>query len=344
MTCPSRPNSGDDGCNPWDPERTCGGSSGGSAAAAAAGLAPLTTGTDSAGSINNPANLCGVYGMKPTLGRVPSWPIRGALMFKHNGPITRTVRDAALMLEVTAGHDRRDPMALREGAPSYYRDLAGAEVESLDGLRVAWSPDLGFAQVEPDVISLAEQAARSFESLDCRVEEADLELGNPFDFFDAISMCDTYLEFGHLVEERKEDLYPATVDELETGRKVTAAQYASGMRELWEFRSRMAEFFEQYDLLVTPANPVPAYPLRNPPKEIGGRPASPHWSTFAVFRIPWNITGYPVATMPCGWSGEGLPVGMLMTSRWGREDLVLRASAAFEAAHPWADKIPPIAR
>jgi len=334
---------GEDGRNPWNIERTCGGSSGGSAAAVAAGMAPWATGTDSAGSINNPSNLCGVYGMKPTLGRVPSWPIRGALLFKHNGPITRNVRDAALMLDVTSGHDRRDPMALREPAPSYTSDLQSTHTD-LKGLRIAWSPDLGFAKLDPEVKTATQKAAASFEALGARVEDAKLELGNPFDFFDAISMCDTYLEYADLLAEKADLLYPASVDELKTGQKVTAEQYSRGLAQMWSFRSRMADFFDRYDLLITPANPVTAYPLGNPPKTIGGEPASPHWSTFAVFRIPWNITGYPVATMPCGWSAEGLPIGMLIISRWGREDLVLRASAAFEEAHPWADRIPAIAK
>lgn len=335
---------GEDGRNPWNIERTCGGSSGGSAAAVAAGMAPWATGTDSAGSINNPSNLCGVYGMKPTLGRVPSWPISGALLFKHNGPIARNVRDAALMLQVTSGHDRRDPMALREPAPSYFADLQKETPSDLKGLRIAWSPDLGFAKVDQEVQSTTQKAAASFAMFGTPVEDAEFELGNPFDFFDAISMCDTYLEFAEVLEGKADLLYPDSVDELKTGRKVTAEQYSRSLAQMWEFRSRMADFFDRYDLLITPANPVTAYPLGNPPKTIGGEPASPHWSTFAVFRIPWNITGYPVATLPCGWSAEGLPIGILIIGRWGREDLVLRASATFEAAHPWADWIPPIAK
>jgi aspartyl-tRNA(Asn)/glutamyl-tRNA(Gln) amidotransferase subunit A len=335
---------GEDGRNPWNTERTCGGSSGGSAAAIAAGLAPLATGTDWGGSINNPASLCGVFGMKPTLGRVPSWPIANPLLFSHNGPITRTVQDAALMLQVTAGHDRRDPMALLEEAPPYYNNFSAEIQGGLKGFRMAWSPDLGFAQVDPEVKSITLKGATSFESLGCELEEAKLELCNPFDWFVAIGMCDTYQELGHLLNARGDELYPNTAEELKKGGEVTAAEYSRGSVKLWSFRSRMAEFFGKYDLLVTPAYPVIAYPVGNPPKVIGGRPASPHWSTFAGFRVPWNITGYPTATLPCGWSTEGLPVGLLITSRWGREDLVLRAAAAFEAAHPWRDRIPAIAR
>ncbi len=334
---------GDDGRNPWDLERTPGGSSGGSAAAIAAGLAPLSTGTDSAGSINNPANLCGVYGLKPTLGRVPCWPVRPPLLFKHNGPITRTVRDAALMLQVTAGYDERDPMSLR-GVPDLYFDSLMKQSASLAGLRVAWSPDLGFAQVDREVRDTAEKAAWLFESLGAHVEETNLQIGNPFDFFDTISMADTFVEFGELLDESADLLYPDTVSELKIGQAVTAVDYVKAMTELWHFRDRMAGFFENYDILITPANPVTAYPCGAPPKEIGGEPAKPHWSTFAVFRVAWNVTGYPTSTFPCGWSHEGLPIGVLATSGWGREDVLLRAAAAFEKAQPWADRIPEVAK
>ena len=235
-------------------------------------------------------------------------------------------------------------MAIREGPPPYFADLTEGVHERLKGLRVAWSPDLGFAQVDPEVEAIAHKAAMSFESLGCHLEETDLEIGNPFDFFDTLSMADTYVELGHLLEDKKDELYPDSVAELKLGQNVTATEYVNALTELWRFRSRMAEFFEKYDLLLTPANPVTAYPVGEPPKEIGGRPASPHWSTFAVFRVAWNVTGYPTASIPCGWSAEGLPVGLLMSSRWGREDLVLGASAAFEAIQPWGDRIPSIAQ
>ena len=335
---------GEDGRNPWNIERTCGGSSGGSAAAVAAGLTPIATGTDSAGSINNPSNLCGVVGMKPTLGRVPSWPLDGPRLFSHNGPITRAVRDTALMLQVTSGRDARDPMSLREPPARYYDDFQELVQLGVKGLRMAWSPDLGFAQVDPEVGSITAKAASAFEAWGSTVEEANLELGNPFDWFDSLGMCDVYQDLGHLLADHAKDLFPGTVEELEKVRSLTAGEYSRGMANLWEFRSRMADFFDRYDLLITPANPVTAYPVRNPPKTIGGKLASPHWSTFAVFRVPWNITGYPTATFPCGWSKEGLPVGLLVTSRWGREDLILRAAAIFETAHPWRDRIPPIAQ
>ncbi len=327
---------GEDCRNPWDTRCTTGGSSGGSAAAVVAGLTPLATGSDSAGSINNPAGFCGAYGIKPTLGRVPSWPLGAPMLFIHSGPIARTVRDAALMLEVIAGHDQRNPLALREAAPAYVESLSGA----LPALRIAWSPDMGFAPPDAEVLALAEQGAFVFEALGCRVEEAQIDIGNPFDIYNPINQGDTHVAHGELLEEHAGDLHPESVVELEPGRHIDLAQYVTSLERLWHFRSQMAEFFETHDLLITPTNPVTAFPIGEAPREIGGRAVTPHWSTFMPLFICWNMTGYPTASVPCGFASNGLPVGILITARWGREDLVLRASAAFEKARPWAEKHP----
>jgi aspartyl-tRNA(Asn)/glutamyl-tRNA(Gln) amidotransferase subunit A len=153
--------------------------------------------------------------MKPTLGRVPSWPLDGPRLFSHNGPITRTVADAALMLQLTSGRDLRDPMSLREGPALYYDRFPDLIQEGVKGLRVAWSPDLGFAQVDPEVHSITARAAKAFEELGCHLEEAKLELGNPFDWFDSLGMCDMYQDIGHLLDEHRDELFPGTVEELE---------------------------------------------------------------------------------------------------------------------------------
>lgn len=329
---------GDHCRNPWDTSRTTGGSSGGSAAAIASGLAPLSTGSDSAGSITNPAGFCGVYGIKPTLGRIPCWPLGGPYLFVHYGPLTRTVKDAALMLQVTAGHDRRDPMALREAAPDY---LAALE-QPLGELRVAWSPDQGFAPVDAEVASVSREAAFAFESLGCNVEEVKLDFGNPFEFYNPISKGDGHGEAERLLKEHADELHPESVSEIMRGRDVTVEQYAEALTRLWHFRSQMADFFEDYDLLITPTNPVTAFPVDEQPSLIGGRAVQPHWTTFMPFQVFWNLTGYPVASVPCGFDADGLPVGIMIAAKWGGEDTVLKASAALEEAHPWANKRPPV--
>ncbi len=329
---------GDDCRNPWDVRCTTGGSSGGSAAAIASGLAPLSTGSDSAGSINNPAGFCGVYGIKPTLGRIPCWPVGAPYLLTHYGPLTWTVKDAALMLQAAAGHDSRDPMAMRETPPDF---LAALEAP-LGELKIAWSPDQGFAPVDGDVVSVSRKAAFAFEALGCNVEEVKLDHGDPFEFYLPVNWGEGYEGSGDLLANHLDELHPESVEELQAGRALTVDQYSAALTRLWHFRSEMADFFEEYDLLITPTNAVTAFPVGEQPSEIGGTPVRPHWTTFMPFQVFWNLTGHPVASVPCGFGSDGLPVGIMIAAQWGREDLVLRASAALEEAHPWAGKRPPV--
>ena len=193
-TCQNR--LGPDGANPWDTSRTPGGSSGGAAAALAAYLCPLATGSDGGGSIRIPANFCGVYGIKPTQGRVSAYTgVEGPPMpnmFSQNGPLSRTVRDAALLLRVLAGRDSRDPTTLREAPP----DFEAAVDSDISGLRAAWSPDFGFADVHPDVADVTYSAARVFEDLGCHVEETTLKLDPPYDAYGALMTADSYAKYG----------------------------------------------------------------------------------------------------------------------------------------------------
>ncbi|MEE9325299.1 MAG: amidase [Dehalococcoidia bacterium] len=332
---------GDDCRNPWDTRCTTGGSSGGSAAAIAAGLSPLATGSDSAGSISNPAGFCGVFGIKPTHGRIPLWPpAPDSLLLLDSGPISRTVKDAALMLGIMAGHDSRDPISIREKAPDYLSVVD----KPLPKLRMAWSADMGYAKVDSEVRSASEEAARVFETLGCTVEEAAPDIEYPFDIYTPIILADEYVAIGNLLEERPEDLFPESVVEMKPAREVTSVQYVRALNRLWHFQSRMSDFFEKYDILLTPTNVVTAFPVGDAPREIGGQPVKPHWTTFMPFQVCWNLTGYPAASVPCGFSANGLPIGLFIIGRWGQEDVVLAASAAFEQARPWADKIPQIAQ
>ena len=328
----------DDCRNPWDLERTSGASSGGSAVTVAAGLAPLATGTDGAGSIRTPAAFCGVYGIKPTFGLVPMYGGFLTLpLYTSAGPIARTVRDAALMLSVIAGHDFRDPNSRREDPPDF---LAGLE-DPIKDLRIAWSPDLGFAQVDPEVRSIAQSAARVFESLGCIVEEATPPIGEDFiDIAEPIRNTDKFAAFGHLLETRAEELMPYIRSVFERGRKVTGMEYSISLRGLERLNARLGDFFERYDLLLTPTTAVPAFPVRQPPKTIDGGEVAPNAST-TLLTIVWNLTGQPAASVPCGFSHQGLPVGLQIIGRTREDTKVLRASAAFEQAHPWAGHVPP---
>ena len=328
---------GDHCRNPWNVERTTGGSSGGAAAAVAAGLGPLALGNDGGGSIRIPAGFCGVYGLKPTHGRVPVRPSACMPLFSVNGSITRTVRDAALMLDVMSGYDRRDPASLREKPPRFLDAINGG----LEGLVVAWSPDLGYAKVEPEVRSVAQSAAYVFQSLGCHVEEATPACGEPFSIFSAIALADTYAAQGHLLQKHAEELMDYVKSSLEFGERVKGYEYSRALAALACLRRNMAEFFERYDLLLTPTNAVPAFPVGQRPREIDGQEVNRLWGPFP-FTTPFNLTGQPAASVPCGFSSDGLPIGLQIVGRWGDEATVLRASAAFERAQPWAHRTPPL--
>ena len=330
---------GDDCRNPWDLSRTSGGSSGGSAVAMAVGMAALATGTDGAGSIRIPAAFCGVYGLKPTFGLVPQYGgFLGIPMFSTSGPIARTVRDAALWLTVTAGHDPRDPNAARRD-PSNFLDSLRCPV---DGLRIAWSADLGFLQVTAEARSMTESAARVFESLGCRVEEATPAIEH--DYFvlsEPIRNADKYAAFGDLLDSHADALTPYIRAILELGADVTGLQYSRCLRYLESLKARSAEFFQRYDLLLTPATPFPAFPLRHPPRQtIDDRDLPANASTILLTLI-WNLTGQPAATVPCGLTAEGLPMGLQIVGRRWHDATLLRASTAFEQAKPWVDVVAP---
>ena len=330
---------GDDCRNPWDVSRTSGGSSGGSAVAMAVGMAALATGTDGAGSIRIPAAFCGVYGLKPTFGLVPQYGgFLGIPMFSTSGPISRTVRDAALWLTVTAGHDPRDPNSTRRGPSNFLDSLGG----SVDGLRIAWSADLGFLEVTAEVRAMAESAALTFESLGCTVEQANPIIEH--DYFllsEPIRNADKYAAFGDLLDSHADALTPYVRAILELGADVTGCQYSLCLRYLERLEARFAEFFERYDLLLTPATPFPAFPLRRPPRQkIHGRDLPANASAI-LFTLLWNLTGQPAASVPCGFTCEGLPIGLQIVGRRWQDATVLRASAAFERVRPWADVVPP---
>ncbi len=332
---------GDDARNPWDTTRTTGGSSGGSAAAVAAGITALATGTDSAGSINCPAGMCGVYGIKPTHGRVPMVPDSGdALLFNDAGPLTRTVADAALMLSVLAGHDPRDPVSLR-ATPADYRVAADSRLPS--GIRVAWSRDLGHFAVDPEVADIAERAARRFAEFCTEPVLATPAVPNPWEIYSPLYLTDARVALEEFLRDHPDELFDESTAELASLPPLSAEEYVRTYHRLLRFRATMAEFFDTYQLLLTPTTAVAAFPCGEPPHVIDGREVMVGWRGFMPFQITWNMTGQPVASVPAGLTRDGLPVGLQIIGPLGREDLVLAASAAFEQAHPWAHHVPPVA-
>ena len=327
----------DDCRTPWNPTCTAAGSSGGSAAAVAAGLAPIATGTDGAGSIRAPASFCGVFGFKPSLGIIPMHNgFLGLPLHTCVGPLSRTVRDAALFMNVAAGYDPRDPRSMRHPTPDFMENLE----EPIAGLRIAWSPDLGFASIDPEVARITGAAAKLFENLGCTVAaccpsvEVDL-----FETADPVRNADKFAAWGHLLERDADRLTPYVRSVLERGREVTGAEYSNSLRALESLHARVTSFFEDFDLLLTPTTTVPAYPVRQPPRHIAGR-AVPHYASTTLLTLLWNLTGQPAASIPCGFTGSGLPVGLQIIGRHGEDNTVLQASSAFERLQPWVDKTP----
>ena len=329
-----------DACrNPWNLELTAGGSSGGAAAALAAGLGPLATGSDGGGSIRIPAAFCGVFGIKPTQGRVPRLYATpgGWGMFSQNGPMGRDVRDVAVLLQVMSGPDPRDPSSIRDDAPDFLRSLTG----DIRGLHIAWSPDYGYAAVAPDVREAAEQAAKSFEGLGAHVEEAtpSIDGSRIRDLFRTVFIGDYVANYGHLLETHREELTPLLREWMEEAREWRADRVLKALRELEWHRYRMAQFFDTYDLLLSPTLAVDAFPIESWPDKIDGQSVDPYWG-FTPFTCPVNMSWGTAASVPCGFSRNGLPIGLHIVGDQGHEELVLRACAAFEAAHPWANQIP----
>ena len=322
--------------NPWDHERTAGGSSGGAGAAVAAGLAPLAIGTDGAGSIRIPASFCGIVGLKPSFGRVPFYPSPGANeLAAHAGPMTRTVRDAALLLDVVAGPDERDRFSLPAAGESFLEAAEGG----VRGRRVAWSPDLGHIPVDPEVRQLAEAAAWSFTDLGCEVEAPELGLPDPAPILGAL--YPSVQAAGHALRppEQHAEMDPGLVEIARQGAQLSAVDVGRAMAARSAYWDAMRRVFERFDLLLTPTISVPAFELGIVgPTEVDGTPVVHLGWTLAY---PFNYTGQPAITVPCGFTQAGLPVGLQIVGRRFADGDVLRAAAAFESAWPWADRRPP---
>jgi Asp-tRNA(Asn)/Glu-tRNA(Gln) amidotransferase A subunit family amidase len=322
--------------NPWNPDQTPGGSSGGAAAAVASGLGPLALGTDGGGSVRIPASFCGVYGFKPSYGRVPQHPaFPGWERLSHIGPITRTVRDAAALLDVIAGGDDRDRESLPPEAGSY---LEACE-QDVKGLHVAWAPDLGYGAVDSRVLTICEDAAAEFEALGCHVEVVNPGWENPEALFTTILSAQFHATWSRELAASEARMDPTLVRYIQRGASVTVADYLSALAGANAFWLEVLTFLARFDLLLTPTVAVPPFPLTaRPPRDVAGVPVSVlGWMPFTY---PFNVTGQPAATVPAGWTDEGLPVGMQIVGQRHGDRAVLAASAAFEAARPWSERRP----
>lgn len=319
--------------NPWDPTRTSGGSSGGSAVAVATGAAPLALGTDAGGSIRIPAGFCGVVGLKPTAGEVPHWPAPPYGLLAHAGPMAWTVEDCALLLSALSRADPRDANAGRRTHIDYVAQLP----RGVDGLRVAFSPDLGYIDVHPEVASAAAAAAHVFEHLGARVEAVDPGFEDPIDSFNVLFFVGAHNSVRRLPESDRAILEPALDAVARQYGQTPLDAYLDAELQRQSLAVATATFHETWDLLLTPTLPLPAFEagLEVPP----GWPEK-RWSSWTPFTYPFNMTGQPALTIPCGFTKAGLPVGLQIVARRHADDVVLRAAFAYQQARPITSRPP----
>ena len=326
--------------NPWKLSHTCGGSSGGSAVALACGLGPLATGTDLGGSLRIPASFCGVVGFRTSAGRIPIYPsFLGWDTLAVEGPMARTVEDAALMLSVLARKDDRSPICLPGDGGEFLSAVKSPEVR---GLKVAWSPDLGVVPVDREVRSVAGAAARRFVDLGCAVEADQPDFGNVREVIRVTRALRMVALHGDKPEKWRDQMNPNLVWNIEQGLSLTAREIGKAEVERTAIYQRVRQFFERYDLLLTPTVAVPPFPVEmDYPKEINGQ-AMTSYTDWFLLTYAITITGLPAISVPCGWTADGFPVGLQIVGRRLSEATVLRAAAAFEALAPWRDRRPPV--
>ena len=324
--------------NPYDTTKTPGGSSGGAAAALACGMLPIADGSDMGGSLRNPASFCNVVGLRPSPGRVPTWPDVAPHPLSVEGPMARTVEDVALMLGAISGPDARFPLSLSEPGSTFLRPLD----RDFEGVRVAWSRDLGGLPVDGRVAQVIEGGRQVFESLGCAVEEAEPDLTDADEVFKILRAWRFELAYGELLKKHREEMKDTVVWNIEEGARLSGPEVGWAERKRTEIYHRTREFMEAHEFLVLPVAQVPPFDVElRYPTEINGEPMETYidWmkSCYLV-----TVMGLPAISVPCGFTPEGLPVGIQIVGR-PRDDLgVLRLAHAFEGATKFGRRRPPL--
>ena len=314
--------------NPWDLARTPGGSSGGTAVAVAAGMGPLGLGTDGAGSVRIPAAFCGIFGLKPSFGRVPSYPMSGFGSVSHVGPMTISVRDAALMLNVLQQPDARDWSSL----PPTTTDCTSALEDGVRGLRIAWSPTLGYAKhVDPAVAAACATAVATLSSMGAVVEAIDPGFEDPHEITTGLWFIAAWSLWNTLSPHQQDLTDPDFRAQAQLGAKLSALEVQTLHTRRAALGSHMRQFMQRYDLLMTPAVAIPAFAARLPGTVSMNPQSMLSWTPFSY---PFNLTQQPACTIPCGLTPEGLPIGLQIVGPMFEDALVLRAARAYETTRP----------
>ena len=320
--------------NPWNTALTPGGSSGGASAAVAAGLGPIGVGTDGGGSLRIPASFCGVFGFKASFGRVPNWPGSGGAILRHIGTITRTVGDMAAALDVMAGPDPRDLLSLPATCESYSAYLD----QGICGKRIAYSPNLGYARVDPEVAAICQKAAERLAAAGCHVETIPLDWADPYDTWSVFFFGSAAASLEKKLATQGDLLDPGLRRVVDAGLKLRGVDFANALaarHELWE---KVRRVYDRFDLLLCPTLPVPPFAVgQDDADPIDGKVLGPlQWTQFTY---PFNLTGQPVASVPAGWTKSGLPVGLQIIGNRHADLLVLQASRAWEQFQPWSMRL-----
>ena len=315
--------------NPYDPSKTCGGSSGGAAVAVACGMLPFADGSDLAASLRNPGNYCNVVGFRPTPGRVPGWPLANAWdTLSTIGPMARTVSDAAFLLSAMAGPDARAPTSISEPGEIF----SGRLERSFKKARIAWSRDLGGLPMDPRVTAVLESQRKTFASLGCVVEEAEPDFTGATEAFETLRAVGFLGRYGAVMKDHRNKLKDTVIWNIEEGLKRSAEQITRADAARTALFQRMRAFLERYEFLVCPVNQLPPFPVEVQwPREIAGARMDNYldWMKSCYYI---TITNHPAISVPAGFTPEGLPVGIQIVGRY-RDDLgVLQLAHAFEQA------------
>ena len=326
--------------NPYDLTKTCGGSSGGAAVSVACRMLPFADGSDLGGSLRNPTNFCNVVGFRPSVGRVPSWPSEsGWNSFAVDGPIARTVEDTALMLSVLAGPDLRSPISLPENGAVFRNSLE----RNLKGIRIAWSSDLGGLPVDSRVTKTLEAQRAVFEDLGCIVEEGFPDFSDADEIFKTFRAWFYEMNLSSLLPEHRDKLKETVVWNIEAGMKLSGPELGRAEVKRTALFHRVREFMQNYDFLALPVSQVPPFPIEQEfVSEINGVQMETYldWMRSCYFI---SVTGQPAISVPCGFTEDGLPVGLQLVGK-PQDDLgVLQLAYAFEKASGFYQQIPKVA-